>query len=377
MMGFIKWSRTLINFILNMSGCLLFVVLFRRCKMLIKELIFRNKTSLRNVGKPSSSMSGGLIYNYCVQRGIHVTWEWSQSCQAWRLPMLQQLIRRVQPFFAVVRGCRINLRSSKGDFVSKGWKLMTTHQLLSKRMNLPCQCPPNVSHTKCEGSETAKTAYYTKEFAERVCKAVLQGLEKQDVLKELKGETVLVEGFGNGPFCLCQEGLKHEANLKCGSCINKTHQTLKGKRKEGSGCKGTPNTRDQVDSYGLVGEGDLGDPEVVRDNLEGHLSKEEIRRKLYLLHAATGHGPTRHLIQALRRRGVSARVLEEARKFECQVCKEKQRSQPRPRSSLEPQPPSGPRLLVIWDLLSTPLQRWRTNFWLWLMKGHVSGLVGF
>ena len=253
--------------------------------------------------------------------------------------MLQQLIRRVQPFFAVVRGCRINLRSSKGDFVSKGWKLMTTHQLLSKRMNLPCQCPPNVSHTKCEGSETAKTAYYTKEFAERVCKAVLQGLEKQDVLKELKGETVLVEGFGNGPFCLCQEGLKHEANLKCGSCINKTHQTLKGKRKEGSGCKGTPNTRDQVDSYGLVGEGDLGDPEVVRDNLEGHLSKEEIRRKLYLLHAATGHGPTRHLIQALRRRGVSARVLEEARKFECQVCKEKQRSQPRPRSSLEPQPP--------------------------------------
>ena len=40
-------------------------------------------------------------------------------------------------------------------------------------------------------------------------------------------------------------------------------------------------------------------------------------------------------------------------------------------------PPSGPRLLVIWDLLSTPLQRWRTNFWLWLMKGHVSGLVGF
>ena len=280
-----------------------------------------------------------LIYNYCVQRGIHVTWEWSQSCQAWRLPMLQELIRRVQPFFAVVRGCRINLRSSKGDFVSKGWKLMTTHQLLSKRMNLPCQCPPNVFHAKCEGSETAKTAYYTKEFAERVCKAVLQGLEKQDVLKELKGETVLVEGFGNGPFCLCKEGLRHDANLKCGSCIRKTQQTLKGKPKESCDCKGTPNSREQVDSYGLVGDGDLGDPEDMRDNLEGHLSKEEIRRKLYLLHAATGHGPTRHLIQALRRRGVNARVLEEAKKFECQVCKEKQRSQPRPRSSLEPQPP--------------------------------------
>ena len=280
-----------------------------------------------------------LIYNYCVQRGIHVTWEWSQSCQAWRLPMLQELVRRIQPFFAVVRGCRINLRSSKGDFLSKGWKLMTTHQLLSKRMNLPCQCPPSVLHAKCEGSETAKTAFYTKEFAERVCKAVLQGLEKQDVLKELKGETTLVEGFGNGVVCMCHEGSNHNAKLTCGACTSDTHQVIRGKTKADQGSSRPPNSKDPKEEYGLVGEGDPGDPEVRDERLEGHLSKEEIRRKLYLLHAATGHGPTRHLIQSLRRRGVHARVLEEARKFECQVCKEKQRSQPRPRSSLEPQPP--------------------------------------
>ena len=46
----------MINSILNMFGCLLFVAPFRWCKMKIKELIFRNKTSLRNVGKPSNSM---------------------------------------------------------------------------------------------------------------------------------------------------------------------------------------------------------------------------------------------------------------------------------------------------------------------------------
>ena len=26
-----------------------------------------------------------IVFSYCVQRGIHVAWEWSQSCQAWRL----------------------------------------------------------------------------------------------------------------------------------------------------------------------------------------------------------------------------------------------------------------------------------------------------
>ena len=47
------------------------------------------------------------------------------------------------------------------------------------------------------------------------------------------------------------------------------------------------------------------------------LTIEEIRKRLYLLHAATGHGPTRHLVQALRRRGVSEDVLREAERFEC------------------------------------------------------------
>ena len=39
-----------------------------------------------------------LIFSYCVQRGIHVAWEWSQSCQAWRLPLMQKLAQRYQPY---------------------------------------------------------------------------------------------------------------------------------------------------------------------------------------------------------------------------------------------------------------------------------------
>lgn len=91
-----------------------------------------------------------IIYHYCIDRGIHVTWEWSQSCQAWRLPLLQNLVRRFNPLFAVVRGCRVDLKGPSGDYISKGWKLMTTHQLLARRMDLACQCSPKVTHLKYE-----------------------------------------------------------------------------------------------------------------------------------------------------------------------------------------------------------------------------------
>ena len=50
------------------------------------------------------------------------------------------------------------------------------------------------------------------------------------------------------------------------------------------------------------------------------MSPEEIRRRLYLLHSATGHGPLSHLLMALKRRGVSEKVLDEAKKFTCSVC---------------------------------------------------------
>ncbi|OLP92132.1 Retrovirus-related Pol polyprotein from transposon TNT 1-94 [Symbiodinium microadriaticum] len=66
---------------------------------------------------------------------------------------------------------------------------------------------------------------------------------------------------------------------------------------------------------------------------------EKIRKKLYLLHAATGHGSNKHLVEALRRRGVSERVLQLAREFKCSVCLEKQRAGSRPVSTLEPLPP--------------------------------------
>ena len=70
-----------------------------------------------------------------------------------------------------------------------------------------------------------------------------------------------------------------------------------------------------------------------------NMSDERIKKQLYLLHAATGHGSTRNLVEALRRRGTSERVLKLAQDFQCPVCQEKQKVGTRHVSTLEPLPP--------------------------------------
>jgi hypothetical protein len=210
-------------------------------------------------------------------------------------------------YFAIIRGCQVNLRDVKGRFISKGWKIMTTHALMAARMSLPCQCSQGTLHVPCEGSLTRKSAFYTPEFAKRVCEVILMGSTNKELQEEFRGNLKEGDLFGKGMFCVCKDFQQHGTNLQCGSC------------------------RLSVD--GLAGEG-LAAGECEPCNL----GTEEIQRKLYLLHSATGHSPIRYLVQSLKRRGVHPKIIQEAEKFRCTVCEEKCRPQPRNLASLEPQP---------------------------------------
>ena len=79
--------------------------------------------------------------------------------------------------------------------------------------------------------------------------------------------------------------------------------------------------------------------EGARGSFQTKMSDERIKRQLYLLHAATGHGSTRHMIEALRRRGTSDRVLKLAHEFQCPICEEKKKVGTRHVATLEPLPP--------------------------------------
>ena len=257
-------------------------------------------------------VGGSIIFGFCVQKGIHITWEWSQSCQAWRLPLVQKIIQKYEVFFAITRGCQVNLRNQEGSFVSKGWKLMTTNKLMADRMNLPCSCAPNTKHVPCEGQLTKKSAFYTSVFAKRVCEVILMGSTNFQIQKELQGDFTEGDLFGKGLFCICKEHCVHDVMLTCGFC-QKT-----------------------VEKSGLSIL--ASEEEVVAEQPCG-LSREEIQKRLHLLHAATGHGPTKYLVQALRRRGVHRDIIKQAEEFTCSVCKERSRPHPRNLASLEPQPP--------------------------------------
>ena len=97
--------------------------------------------------------------------------------------------------------------------------------------------------------------------------------------------------------------------------------------------------------------------EALAQETKGESEKERqgsLQKKLYLLHAATGHGSIRHLVEALKRRGASPEVVEAARNFKCSVCHERQRVGPRNLASLEPLPPK-------WHTISADVGNWYHN----------------
>lgn len=153
-------------------------------------------------------VGASCIFQFCVQQGIHVTWEWAERCQAWRLPLIQRLQEKYRPHMVVTHGCQVNLRNIKGRLIKKGWKLMTTHKRLADMMDLPCKCPKHQVHGVCEGSETRKTAYYTKEYAKRYWEAIRYELDHNQLVDEMMGESGLIPLFGDGLTCICHE-------LKC------------------------------------------------------------------------------------------------------------------------------------------------------------------
>ena len=88
-----------------------------------------------------------------------------------------------------------------------------------------------------------------------------------------------------------------------------------------------------------VPEAHVVDTENPQQRREQSLKEEDIRKRLYLLHAATGHGSIRHMVDALKRRNADPLVLKLAQEFKCPVCQERSRVPARQVATLEALPP--------------------------------------
>ena len=486
-----------------------------------------------------------VIWHYCIQHGIHVAWEFAEKSDAWRLPILQDIVRKCEPHVSVTKGCRVNLRDARGKLVQKGWKVMTTHKRVAELLHKPCRCDARYEHGKCEGNMSTGSPLYPKEFQRLVAMGAQQELSMYGVQRECQGDSQTSDLFGRGKACVCNRTRQSVHVQSCACCLlaeeegtweseEKTNlkrsredmereaKELQDKKKtsfkemeeflkrlelklprKGRGMMGGTTNRPPYFQFGAYRHGPMtgisnrtkeheqlcryvnlflrnhADPEATwtsfvisynnpvprhRDNHNDKQSKNyscsfgnyqggdlevqteggqtehvnthhrlvsfppnawhevsqwtgeritlsaytvrashelseaeykqlksqgfpvprrklssqtvqgaprpaqeamvgeerevnsrqrraKIDKQIYLLHAATGHGSMRHLIDALKRRGASEEVLQAAREFKCSVCHEKQRVQPRHLASLEPLPPK-------WHTVSADVGHW-------------------
>ena len=160
-----------------------------------------------------------VIMHHCIQRGTHVTWELSERCDAWRLPLIQNLLRRYQLHTAVVKGCRVNLRDEQKRLLQKGWKIMTTQPRMAELLHKPCRCDVKYQHGKCEGAMAGKSALYTPEFTKLVVCGLQQELSFYGVQQEGQGISQTPDLFGGGETCVCEATCQSGHVQTCSCCL--------------------------------------------------------------------------------------------------------------------------------------------------------------
>ena len=165
-------------------------------------------------------VGASIVLRHALQLGCHVVWEWSEKCDAWRIPWVQKMIRDLGLYTAVTHGCTVGLRSTQdGQLMKKGWKLATSHVRLATYMQGLCGCDAGYRHGRCEGKDAAVSARYTTEYAQRATRVLCQELNHAQVIEECQGHTSLPVLFGLGSACSCEEPHLASRQQTCGHCV--------------------------------------------------------------------------------------------------------------------------------------------------------------
>lgn len=277
-------------------------------------------------------IGGLLVAEYAKQQGSVVFWEWSRRCRAWKWEMMDQWRRKHQTTTAIIAGCQVGLiDDASGKPLGKEWRVECTDDVLGRKLHMPCACVRGLEqHALCEGRMTRKSAYYTPEFARRVLYHTVHRDDYEQVMMELTRdpeEKVVATTQKMAEGCKCRQIQKWNPELVCGKCMFKGDQLAYAGNDD-------EEHRMVVDDP----EGNQETNQPMDGQPEAPLSAEEIHRikkDLYLLHSATGHGSNEVLVRALRSRGVRPQVIKLAQEFHCSVCAESKRPDPRKRATLD------------------------------------------
>ena len=108
-----------------------------------------------------------LIHN----RGGKVAIEWPIGCLYWKLPHVQQFMRKIGiTLYARVDGCQLGFRTSTGGIPLKSFTVATNDQTLYDTLN-SVRCDNSHKHEQLIGkAETEKSGHYTTAMARLIHK---------------------------------------------------------------------------------------------------------------------------------------------------------------------------------------------------------------
>ena len=165
-------------------------------------------------------IGASCVVHTCVQLGIHVSWIWPAQCQAWRLPLMQKLQQKYHMHQGMTKACSLGLRHpGSQQFMSQGWKVISTCQRVAQVLDKPCRCPRSYKHGRSEGLRDEKQDVYPEALAKLVAPVITQELNHASVMSECGQESLLPPEFGAGEHCTCRDVGFLDSGLKCGSCL--------------------------------------------------------------------------------------------------------------------------------------------------------------
>ena len=307
---------------------------------------------------------GGLVVAYFGRSiGSEIHWEWSRWCRAWKWDPIEQYRNNLQTETSIVSGCRVGLTDDKGGgLLGKEWRVETTDHDFAKDLQIKCEGSEcSCHHVKCEGRLTRKSAFYTQTMAKRIIHYM-----KQSSSKHIRK-------------CMQNEQTKDHQEVKMGQYKKKTCNCRlfrwKGQVQLCSSCI--------LSERAFVGEGNVGeqwgeedmldeDPDVSPQEGDGEWDpqeKKEWRRKIKLVHCATGHGSVEGLVHTLKQKGLGQKVIDLAKDFKCEVCEERKRPAPRRVATLEVVPKRWTVALADYAVWRHPISKERITVGLIMDQG--------
>ena len=108
-----------------------------------------------------------IVAREVISLGGHVSFEWPRYCTGWKLQQLKSFISKFGLATVDFDGCAVGLKSRKGNYIKKPWRIVTTSDSLIQSLRVK-RCSGQHSHQECGGSESARSAYYTDELADHI-----------------------------------------------------------------------------------------------------------------------------------------------------------------------------------------------------------------